>query len=56
MISKNNALGVIEIIPKRMAVTVMESRGGGVNLVSILLVSKTLAANRLGSRYGLSVG
>jgi hypothetical protein len=43
-------------ILKEMVFMVTESKGGCVNLVSILLVAETHDVNRLGSRYGLNVG
>lgn len=56
MISKNSAPDVIAMMSKGMAVTAIESKGGGVKLVSVLLVSEIRNASRPGSRYGLSVG
>jgi hypothetical protein len=56
LISKNSAPDVVAMKSKRMAVTAIESKGGGVILVSDLLVSGIRHANKPGSRYGLSVG
>ena len=56
MINKNNAPDAIEKLSKRMAVTAIESRDGGVNLVSALLVSEIRSVDKPGSKYGLSVG
>jgi hypothetical protein len=53
---KNVAPDVIGTMSKRTAVTAMESKGGGVNLVSNLFVGQVKNANRPGSMYGLSFG
>jgi len=41
---------------KRMAITAIEDKGGGVILVGALSVSGIRNANEPGSRYGLSAG
>lgn len=56
MVSKKNAQDATARISKRMAVTEMENRGGGVNIAGVPLASGTLNVNMLRSRYGLSAG
>jgi hypothetical protein len=41
---------------KRMVITAIESKGGGVILVGALSASGISNANKPGSRYGLSAG
>jgi hypothetical protein len=54
--NKKNAPGAIEMVSKGMAVMPMESKGGGVNLVGVLLSVEIRCVNRLGNRYGLNAG
>ncbi len=54
--NKNNAPGAIEMMSKGMVFMPMESKGGGVNLVGVLLAVEIHSANRLGNKYGLNAG
>ena len=56
MINKNNAHDVIATQSKRMVVTVMESKGGGVKTADALSAVEIASTNTPESRYGLNVG
>jgi hypothetical protein len=53
---KKNAPIVIAMMLKRTAITVMESKGGGVALADALLASEASDIGKLGNRYGSSDG
>ncbi len=54
--NKNNVLGAVKMMSKGMVFMPMESKGGGVNLVGVLLAVEIRSANRRGNRYGLNAG
>ena len=56
LIDKNDAPDVIARMSRGMAVTAIESKGGGVILARALSASGISNANKPGSRYGLSAG
>lgn len=54
--TKNDAPCVIEMMSKGMVFIKTESKGGGVNLVGVLLAVEIRNANRLENGYGLNAG
>lgn len=54
--NKNNAPGAKALRLKGTVIMPMESKGGGVNPVSVLFAVGISRASRPGSRYGLSGG
>lgn len=53
---KNNAPIATNTLSKRMVCTAMESNGGGVVIVSVLLAGGVRSANRPENKYGLIAG